>query len=86
MRDKYQLYYELQMKCLHFIRGSDVAIEEEIAWNLFCIFYGTKKLSYTNILQLWNIDGTGIEILSTCTGYKVFVFLLRHYEIFWIGL
>ncbi|XP_024873440.1 uncharacterized protein LOC112455634 [Temnothorax curvispinosus] len=40
-------------------------------------FIGTKKGSYTNVLELWTTNGTGIQILRAVMGYKRFLFLLR---------
>ncbi|XP_071639586.1 piggyBac transposable element-derived protein 4-like [Temnothorax longispinosus] len=40
-------------------------------------FIGTKKGSYTNVLELWATNGTGIQTLRAVMGYKRFLFLLR---------
>nr|XP_022907230.1 piggyBac transposable element-derived protein 4-like [Onthophagus taurus] len=38
---------------------------------------GTKKGSHVNVMDLWNSDGTGIQILRAVMGSKRFLFLLR---------
>lgn len=37
---------------------------------------GVKKANHTNFLELWNADGSGIEIFRACMSYNRFLFLL----------
>lgn len=39
---------------------------------------GLKKSTHTNVLELWDNDGTGLPLLSAIMSYERFLFLLRH--------
>lgn len=50
---------------------------EEVMAVLGILFLiGTKNGQYTNIEELWNSDGTGLQILRAATSYRRFMFLV----------
>lgn len=38
---------------------------------------GVKKQSHTNVQEIWETDGTGLEIFRACMSMKRFLFLLQ---------
>jgi len=54
-----------------------VSMNELQAFLGLLILSGVKKAGHTSFLELWNTDGSGIEVFRACMSSKRFLFLLR---------